>query len=111
MVPLRIVSMVCNACFIVYGYFNPAYPTLILNAILLPLNALRLYLIQLVYRVEDAARGDFLLDWLKPYMSTRRYAEGYTLFRKGDVADTMFYTVTGHFRLVESGLDVPYSNG
>jgi hypothetical protein len=108
MVPLRVVSMVCNACFIVYGFFNPAYPTLILNIILLPLNALRLYqMFQLVYRVEEAARGDFTLDWLKPYMSTRRYAKGDVLFRKDDVADTMFYTVTGYYRLVESGLDVP----
>ena len=28
-------------------------------------------------------------------------------FRKGDVADTMFYTVSGAFQLVESGLEVP----
>ncbi len=108
MMPLRVVSMVCNACFIVFGFFTATYPTLILNLILLPLNAVRLYqMMQLVYRVEEAARGDFSYDWLKPYMSTRRCAAGDVLFRKDDVADTMFFTVSGAYRLVESGIEIP----
>ena len=40
MIPLRIVSMVCNSLFIIYGIFGHIYPTLILNCILLPLNGL-----------------------------------------------------------------------
>jgi hypothetical protein len=108
MMPLRVISMVCNVCFMVYGFFYPAYPTLLLNLILLPLNAVRLHqMMQLVYRVEEAARGDFSYDWLKPYMSARRCATGDVLFRKGDVAEAMFYTVSGAYRLLESGLDVP----
>ena len=91
MVPLRVVSMLCNTCFIVYGYFGAVYPTLILNCILLPLNAVRLYqMFQLVYRVEDASKGDPSLDFLKPFMSKRHYRKGDILFHKGDVADTMF---------------------
>ena len=43
MIPLRVVSMTCNALFIVYGFFSGIYPTLILNLILLPLNTVRLW--------------------------------------------------------------------
>ena len=43
MIPLRLVSMVCNSLFITYGIFANVYPTLILNCILLPLNGLRLF--------------------------------------------------------------------
>ena len=43
MIPLRIVSMVCNSLFIIYGFFGAVYPTLLLNLILLPLNSLRLH--------------------------------------------------------------------
>ncbi len=108
MMPLRIVSMVCNACFIVYGLFNPAYPTLVLNVMLLPLNAFRLYQMrQLVYQVEQATRGEFSFEWLKPYMSTRRCRAGDVLFRKGDDADMMFYTVSGSYRLAETGIEIP----
>ena len=43
MIPLRVVSMICNSLFIIYGIFAHIYPTLILNCILLPLNGLRLF--------------------------------------------------------------------
>ena len=32
MVPLRIVSMMCNSLFITYGIFDDVYPTLMLNS-------------------------------------------------------------------------------
>ena len=43
MIPLRIVSMICNSLFIIYGFFGGIYPTLVLNLVLLPLNTLRLH--------------------------------------------------------------------
>jgi CRP/FNR family cyclic AMP-dependent transcriptional regulator len=44
------------------------------------------------------------MEWLKPYMSRRSVAAGHVLFAKGDRAECMFYTLTGRYRLKESGL-------
>ena len=71
MIPLRIVSMVCNSCFIVYGFFGAVYPTLALNVLLLPLNALRLHQMRKLIRdVETATAKDGpSIDWLRPDVS------------------------------------------
>jgi cyclic nucleotide-binding protein len=108
MIPLRIVSMVCNSCFIIYGFFGAVYPTLALNLLLLPLNALRLNQMQKLIRdVETAAtRGGPSIDWLRPFMSTRQFHKGDVVLRKGDVADAMFYSVSGRYRLLESGIEI-----
>jgi CRP-like cAMP-binding protein len=58
-------------------------------------------------KVREASRGDPSVDWLKPFMTTRRCHQGEVLFRKGEVATEMFHTVSGRFRLVEVGIDVP----
>jgi CRP-like cAMP-binding protein len=108
MIPLRVVSMVCNSCFIVYGFFGAVYPTLALNVLLLPLNALRLRQMQKLIRdVETAAtRGDSSIDWLRPFMSSRKFRKGDIVLRKDDVADAMFYNVSGRYRLLESGIEI-----
>jgi len=74
----------------------------------LPLNILRLVqMIKLVRRVRHAAHGTRAMEWLKPYMSRRRCKSGQILFRKGDVADTMFYVVSGSFRVPELDKYIP----
>jgi hypothetical protein len=107
MVPLRLAAIAANCLFIAYGYFGLLYPVVILHLILLPLNVTRLYqMLQLVKKVHEATRGDLSMDWLKPYMSKRRYGAGQVIFRKGDVAEQMFYTVTGRYRLVEISSEI-----
>lgn len=107
MLPLRITGIVSNCVFIVYGYLTAAYPVLILHVILLPLNVLRLYQMMLLVRqVREASRGDLSMDWLMPYMTTHHCRVGDVVFRKGDVADQMYYTVTGRYRLDEIGVDI-----
>ena len=109
MIPLRIVSMTCNALFIIYGFFGGIYPTLILNLILLPLNSVRLQQMRkLIQDVEAAASyGETSVDWLKPFMVRRSFRKGDIVFHKGDVADAMFYSVTGRYRLCEMGIEIP----
>jgi CRP/FNR family cyclic AMP-dependent transcriptional regulator len=107
MIPLRISGIAANCFFIAFGFFGAIYPTLILHVILLPLNAVRLYqMLQLIRRVREASEGDLSMEWLKPFMSRRQWNKGDILFRKGDVADRLFYTVSGHFQLNEIGLDI-----
>jgi hypothetical protein len=108
MIPLRALAMVCNVIFIAYGYLSGVYPSMVLQAVLLPINGYRLWeMVHLTRRVETASRGDASMDWLKPFMSRRRYRAGEVLFSKGAEADEMFYTVSGRFRLPELDIDVP----
>jgi hypothetical protein len=109
MIPLRVVSMTCNTLFIIYGFFGGIYPTLVLNLVLLPLNTLRLHQMRkLIQDVEAAASmGETSIDWLKPFMSRRSFRTGDIVFRRGDNADAMYYSVTGRYRLQEMGIEIP----
>src|SRR5262249_10202522 len=108
MIPLRIVGIAANCAFIGYGALAPIYPVLGLHAILPPLNALRLYqMLRLIRKVADASEGDLNFDWLKPFMSRRACMAGETIFRKGELATAMFYTLSGRFWLSEIAQEVP----
>ncbi|MGH6674507.1 MAG: Crp/Fnr family transcriptional regulator [Xanthobacteraceae bacterium] len=107
MLPLRMTGIASNCVFIIYGYATRAYPVLVLHAILLPLNVLRLYqMMQLVKQVREASREGQSMEWLKPYMTSRRCRDGEIIFRKGEAAEQMFYAVSGLFRLAEIGVEV-----
>lgn len=108
MIPLRTVGLVSNAVLLLYASLEGAAPEIILEGIVLPMNALRLYqMIQLTRRVETAAHGNGSMDWLKPFMHRHRTNAGEVLFHKGDPADAMYYIVSGHFRLRETGIELP----
>jgi hypothetical protein len=108
MVPLRVAGILSNAFFLSYGYLNNSLPTFFLYLVLLPLNCVRLYqMVQLVKKVREASQGDLSMDWIKPFMHKRDYRKGDVLFRKGDQAEEMFYTLTGEFRVSELGLAIP----
>jgi hypothetical protein len=96
MIPLRAIGIGANCFFILYGLVGGVYPLLALHAILLPLNAARLYqMLQLVRNVKAAAQGDLNTEWLKPFMRTRATRPDEVIFRKGDLSSAMYYTVTG----------------
>lgn len=107
MIPLRLVGIASNVVWIAYGALAGVYPPLVLHVVLLPLNALRLQqMITLVNRVRTVTQDDPSMTWLKPFMSEGVAQAGDVLFRKGDQADEMLYTVAGRFRLVESGIEL-----
>lgn len=112
MVPLRTVGICSNCAFIIYGYLGGLYPVLVLHLILLPLNSLRLrQMLQLTQQVRDTTHGDLnVMDWLRPFSSTRHVQVGEVLFRKGDVASDMFVVVSGRFRLAETGMEIEPPN-
>lgn len=106
MVPLRVSGIVANIAFISYGALAHVYPTLLLHMLLLPLNAYRLrQLLRLVRSVQEAARGDLSLDWLRPYSRRRHVAAGELLWRRGDAASEMLFVLSGRLRVVEPGID------
>ena len=108
MVPLRAAAIASNFFFVGYGLLAKALPTFFLYIVLLPINCVRLYqMLQLIKKVKTASQGDLSMDWLKPFMTKRHYNKGDVLFRKGDQANEMFFTVSGKFRVIELGVDLP----
>jgi hypothetical protein len=107
MVPLRILAIVANCFLIAFYAVSHQWVPFALQAVALPLNAYRLYqMLVLIRNVRDAIRGNTSMDWLKPFMSGRRYRKGDVLFAKGETASEMFCPVTGRYLLVELGIEV-----
>jgi Cyclic nucleotide-binding domain len=108
MVPLRVTGIISDVFFIGYGVLSGTVTTLMLYILLLPINIFRLaQMLRLVKRARVAAQGDLSMDWLKPFMNRRQYGKGDVLFRKGDRANEMFFTVTGKFLVTELGIELP----
>ena len=108
MVPLRVTGIISDVFFIGYGVLSGTVTTLMLYILLLPINIFRLaQMLRLVKRARIAAQGDLSMDWLKPFMNRRKYGKGDVLFRKGDRANEMFFTVTGKFLVTELGIELP----
>jgi len=108
MARLRVANIVSNFFFLLYGYLAPAFPTFLMYVALLPINFFRLYQLRdLISKVKSSAQGDLNMDWLKPFMKRRTYKKGTVLFRKGDRAVEMFYTVTGKYLVSEIGVELP----
>jgi hypothetical protein len=106
-VPLRIIGIISMLFFIAYGALAGAVATFLLYLLSLPINVIRLHqMLSLVKKARVSAQGDLSMDWLKPFMTRRKYKAGDVLFRKGDTAKEMFYTVTGKFLVAEIGVEL-----
>src|SRR5881394_2531922 len=104
MVPLRIANMAGCAFFVGFGTLAGNVSTFLLYLLLLPINAIRLrQMLNLVKKARTATQGDTSMEWLKPFMTERKYRKGDVLCKKDDTADEMFLTVTGNFRVTEIG--------
>ena len=108
MVPLRIANMVGCACFAGFGALAHDVKTFILYLLLLPINAVRLrQMLTLVKKARTATQGDTSMEWLKPFMTERKYRKGDILMKKGDAANEMLLTVTGKFLVKEINVELP----
>src|ERR1700692_2379700 len=108
MVPLRVANMIGCACFVGFGALAGDVKTFLLYLLLLPINAVRLrQMLNLVKKARAATQGDMSMEWLKPFMSERKYRKGDILFRKDEPADEMLLTVTGKFLVQEISVELP----
>ena len=108
MVPLRVANMFGCAFFAGFGALAGDVKTFLLYLLLLPINAFRLrQMLNLVKKARTATQGDTSMEWLKPFMTERKYRKGDILVKKGDAADEMFLTVTGKFRVTEINVELP----
>ena len=103
-IPLRVAAIVANALVIVYAFSRGTYPSLLLNVVLLPLNAIRLRdMFKLVRDVDGATRGDLNVDWLLDYMRPVQFKAGEVFIRQGEIATEAYYIVSGEVEIVEIG--------
>jgi len=107
-VPLRVIGIISSLFFIAYGLAAGAVTTFLLYLLSLPMNVIRLrQMLNLVKKARISAQGDLSMDWLRPFMTPRKYRKGEVLFHKGDVAKEMFLTVTGKFLVTEIDVELP----
>jgi Cyclic nucleotide-binding domain len=108
MVPLRVANMFGCAFFAGFGALAGDVKTLLLYLLMVPINAYRLrQMLNLVKMARSATQGDTSMEWLKPFMTERKYRKGDVLFKKDDAADEMFLTVTGQFLVKEINVELP----
>jgi Cyclic nucleotide-binding domain len=108
MVPLRVANMIGCAFFAGFGALAGNVTTFLLYLLMVPINAYRLrQMLTLVKKARGATQGDTSMEWLKPFMSERKYRKGDVLFKKDDAANEMFLTVTGKFLVKEIKVELP----
>src|SRR6266481_7556914 len=108
MVPLRVANMIGCAFFAVFGALTGAITTFLLYLLMVPINAYRLrQMLVLIKKARSATQGDTSLEWLKPFMTERKYRKGDILMKKGDTANEMLMTVTGKFLVKEFNIELP----
>lgn len=113
MIPLRITAICSNVAFITFAIIviiNGNIATisiLILHSALLPLNIFRLVQMKKLIKKVKLAKDTRSIDYLIPYMSKEKYYENEFLFKKGDLADKIYYIKEGSVILPELQKEVP----
>jgi ABC-type multidrug transport system fused ATPase/permease subunit len=108
MVPLRLANMFGCAFFAGFGALAGNITTFLLYFLMVPINAFRLrQMLNLVKKARSATQGNTSMEWLKPFMTERKYRKGDVLFKKDDTANEMFLTMTGQFLVKEINVELP----
>ena len=94
-----------NVGFIVYGLVHPSLLMVALHAVLLPVNLWRVrQMVQLTRRVSSSTADPKQMEiWLRPYMRSRDYRAGQRIFKRGAVADRLYFLAAGQIELPEVG--------
>ena len=108
MIPLRVFAILTNIVLISTAIPSHNYLVILVQSVVLVLNSYRLHqMLQLVRDVKKSVNSDLSMEWLKPFMTERKCAAGEVLFYKDEKAEEMLYIVSGRFKLVESGIELP----
>ncbi len=104
MIPLRWLAVGSNVGFIGFGAFSGSMLLVVLHAVLLPVNAVRVaQMVLLTRRVRVRADAQQLELWLRPYMRSNRFRAGKTIFENGSAADRLYFLADGRIELPEVG--------
>jgi hypothetical protein len=108
MIPLRVFGILFNVALIGTAIPTHNYLVIAVQLVMLSLNSWRLHqMLQLIRDVRKSVSGDLSIDWLRPFMTERQCQAGEILFYKDEKAEDMLYIVSGRFKLVESGIELP----
>lgn len=111
-ISLRILVILSSVCFIVYSALFQIWPLLALEAVLLCINAYKLYelvaLRRLVTHMTDDSEVDFTAAIA--YGKRRDIEAGNVLFEKGDPVDCMYYLAEGLVEIEGQGVKVRAGN-
>ena len=108
MIPLRIFGILTNIVLILTAIPSHNVLVIMVQSVVLVLNSYRLHqMLQLVRDVKKSVNSDLSMEWLKPFMTERKCDAGEVLFYKDEKAEDMLYIVSGRFKLVESGIELP----
>jgi Cyclic nucleotide-binding domain len=108
MIPLRVFGILANIVLFATAIPIHNYLVMVVQASMFLVNSYRLHqMLQLVRDVKKSVNSDLSMDWLKPFMTERKCVAGEMLFYKDEKAEDMLYIVSGRFRLVESGIELP----
>src|SRR6266700_5307703 len=108
MIPLRVFGILANIVLMLTAIPSHNYLVMLVQTVMLVVNSYRLHqMLQLVRDVKKSVNSDLSMEWLKPFMTERNCAAGDVLFYKDEKAEEMLYIVSGRFRLVESGIELP----
>ena len=101
-IPLRIAAIVANFLAMIYSFSHGTYPTVLLNAVMLPINGWRLHSMYSLIKETDAAiKGDMNVEWLLPYTRPQNFKAGDILMARGDYATAAYYIVSGEVEVVD----------
>ena len=112
MIWLRVLVILSSICFIIYSAVFQIWPLLVIEAILLCINAYRLYeliaLRRLVTHMTDETETDF--STAMAYGKRRDIQAGDVLFEKGDPVDSLYYLAEGLVEIEGQDVTVPAGN-
>jgi CRP/FNR family cyclic AMP-dependent transcriptional regulator len=76
MLPLRALALASNFCFIGYGFAAGVLGSILVNAVLVPINAKRLWEIKkLSKEIARATQESPISEWLLPHMKRRSFKQ------------------------------------
>src|SRR6056297_1515310 len=108
MIPLRLLAMASSVCFIIYSALFQIWPLLVIEVILLSINAYRLYeliaLRRLVTHMTDESEPDF--SAAMAYGKKRVIPAGNVIFKKGDPVDSLYYLAEGRVEIEDQNVSV-----
>jgi hypothetical protein len=111
---LRTLAIASNAVMILYGIIVPDYGVLVFGVVLLAINVYRLIemrrLVEAAREASAASGAPLSIDWLLPFMRPIDVAKDQVLFRKGDIADAMYFISAGRVRFDELGIEIGKGN-
>ena len=99
MIPLRIAGILHNVVSIMFGTLAGVYPMhgAALQSCCRSTATACTKCESSSARSRKPAAGDHSMEWIKPFTTKRDVKAGQVLFRKGDVADRMYFVVSGKF--------------